>query len=96
VTKLTSVVDPVSSANHIVRFRYRKESTGGEQINLTVELRQGYTNEGAQGTLIATVATLVDIPGASWTAGSYTLAGAEADAITDYANLYLRFVGNKV
>jgi hypothetical protein len=96
VTKLSSVTDPVSSANHIVRYRYRKEATGGEQINLTIELRQGYTNEGSPGTLIATVATLVDISGAAWNAGSYTLAGAEADAITNYADLYLRFVGNKV
>jgi ethanolamine ammonia-lyase large subunit len=96
VTKLSAVSDPVSSANHIVRFRYRKEATSGEQIDLTVQLRQGYTNEGAQGTLIATVATLVDITGAAWTQVAYTLAGAEADAITNYADLYLRFVGNKV
>lgn len=96
VTKLSSVTDPVSSANHIVRFRYRKESTGGERIDLTVELRQGYVNEGTPGTLIATVASLTDITGAAWTAASYTLAGAEADAITNYGDLYLRFVGNKV
>lgn len=30
-----------------------------------------------------------------WTAGSYTLSGAEADAITDYTNLYIRFLANK-
>lgn len=96
VTKLSAVADPISSANHTVRFRYRKEATGGERIDLTVELRQGYVNEGTPGTLIATVATLVDISGAAWNAGTYTLAGAEADAITNYADLYLRFVGNKV
>lgn len=96
VTKLTSVADPLSSANHVVRYRYRKESTGGEQIDLTVQLRQGYTNEGAQGTLIATAGTHVDIPGGAWTAGSYTLSGGEADAITNYGDLFLRFVGNKV
>jgi hypothetical protein len=96
VTKLSAVADPVSSANHTVRYRYRKESTGGEQINLTVELRQGYTNEGAPGTLIATAGTHTDIGGGSWTAGTYTLSGGEADSITNYADLYLRFVGNKV
>ena len=95
VTKLTTVSDPVSSANHIVRYRYRKESAGGEQIDLTVQLRQGYTNEGALGTLIA-AATHTNIGGGSWTAGTFTLSGAEADAITNYADLYLRFVGNKV
>lgn len=95
VTKLTAVSDPVSSANHVVRYRYRKESTGGEQIDLVVQLRQGYTNEGAQGTLIAS-ATHTNIPGATWTAGSITLSGPEADSITNYGDLYLRFVGNKV
>jgi len=93
VTKLTTLEDPVSSANHIVRFRYRKEATGGDIIGLVTELRQGYVNEGTPGTLIATQ-TNADISGSAWVAGTFTLSGAEADAITDYTNLYLRFVGN--
>jgi hypothetical protein len=94
VTKLTSVEDPVSSANHVVRYRYGKNTTGGAQIDLIVQLRQGYTNEGAPGTLIA-AQTHTDV-GAFPQAGSFTLSGAEADSITNYADLYLRFVGNQV
>lgn len=94
VTKLTTLEDPLSSTGHVVRYRYRKEATGGDQIDLTVQLRQGYTNEGSPGTLIAS-ATHTDVSGAAWTAGSITLSGAEADSITDYTSLYLRFVGNK-
>lgn len=95
VTKLTTVEDPLSSVNHIVRFRYRKDAAGGDTINLVTELRQGYVNEGSPGTLIASQ-TNNDIGGAAWIAGTFTLSGGEADAITNYADLYLRFVGNKV
>lgn len=94
VTKLTSVTDPVSSTGHIVRYRYRKDSSAGEQIDITVQLRQGYTNEGSPGTLIA-AQTHTDASGAAWNAGTFTLTAGEADSITDYADLYLRFVGNK-
>lgn len=97
VTKLAcspTCEDPLSSTGHTVRYRYRKDADSGDQIDLTVQLRQGYTNEGAQGTLIAS-ATHTNIAGTGWTAGSITLSGAEADSITDYTDLYLRFVGNK-
>jgi len=94
VTKLTSVEDPISSVNHIVRYRYGKSAAGGDQIDLVVQLRQGYVNEGTPGTLIAS-ATHTNI-GVAWIAGTFTLSGAEADSITNYADLFLRFVGNKV
>lgn len=93
VTKLTTLTDPVSSINHILRYRYGKDLAGGDVINITIQLRQGYVNEGAPGTLIATIATLLDVPN-GFNAGSYTLSGAEADAITDYTNLYVRIIGN--
>lgn len=95
VTKLTALEDPVSSTGHTVRWRYAKNAAGGAQINLTVELRQGYTNEGSQGTLIATLAAHTNIS-ETITAGSYTLSGGEADSITDYSNLYIRYVANQV
>jgi hypothetical protein len=95
VTKLTALTDPLQSTGHIVRYRYRKDADLGATIDLTVQLRQGYTNEGAQGTLIHSE-VISNIPGTGWTAGSFTLSGAEADAITDYANLYVRLVGNQV
>jgi hypothetical protein len=94
VTKLTTLEDPVSSSDHVVRIRRSKDSAGGATINLTVQLRQGYTNEGAQGTLIATPMNAVAID-ETWTTTSYTLSGAEADAITDYSSLYLRFLANQ-
>jgi len=94
VTKLTTIEDPVSSSGHTVRFRAAKSSAGGDQIDLTVQLRQGYVNEGTPGTLIATVATLTNISETFGTT-TYNLSGAEADAITNYADLYLRFIANK-
>ena len=94
VCKLSSVTDPVSSVNHTVRYRYGKDVAGGDQIDLTVQLRQGYINEGSPGTLIATIGTHTNIAD-GFTAGSYTLSAGEADAITNYADLYLRFLANK-
>ncbi len=94
VTKLTTLEDPISSSGHIVRFRYRKDAAGGDSLDLLTELRQGYTNEGAQGTLIASQNN-TDISGAGWVDGTFTLSGGEADSITDYTDLYLRFVADK-
>lgn len=95
VTKLTSITDPVSSSGHIMRWRRGKDSSGGATVNETVQLRQGYTNEGSPGTLIATGVSAAATPD-SFTTTTYTLSGAEADAITDYANLYFRFLANQV
>ncbi len=93
VVKLSSVVDPLSSTGHILRYRYGKDASSGDQIDIVVQLRQGYTNEGSQGTLIAsaTHTNAAVFP----TAGSITLSGAEADSITDYSNLYVRVTANK-
>lgn len=93
VTKLSAVEDPLTDTGHVVRYRYRKDATSGEQIDLTVELREGYVDESTKGTLIASN-THTNIGGSSWTAGSFTLSGGEADSITDYSDLYLRFVGD--
>lgn len=95
VTKLSAVTDPLQSTGHIARYRYKKDAAGGAQIDLTVELRQGYTNEGSQGTLIKTLGTHTNISD-TITAAAVTLSGAEADSITDYSDLYLRFVANQV
>lgn len=94
VTKFTTLEDPISSTGHIIRYRYAKSAAGGAQIDITVELRQGYVNEGAQGTLIKQwVHTNVS---ETLTTAAQTLSGAEADAITDYTDLYLRVVANQV
>lgn len=93
VTKLSSVTDPVSSSGHVVRYRIQKPF-GSAQVDLTVQLRQGYVSEGAQGTLIASWSH-TNVPGGfvTWVR---SLSGAEADAITDYASLYLRFVADQI
>ena len=94
VTKLTSLEDPQSSTGHVVRYRYQKDAAGGAQINLTMELRQGYVSEGSPGTLIAQWVH-TDIPSA-WTGQAQALSGAQADSITDYSSLFLRFVSTQV
>lgn len=95
VTRLSDIVDPLSSSGHVLRVRAgTDQASGGEQINMTMQLRQGYVNESSQGTLIAT-ATQNNITPGGWTTYSMTLSGAEADAITDYTDLYLRIVMNK-
>lgn len=95
VTALTTLEDPVSSTGHTVRWRYGKDASGGATVNLTVELRQGYVNEGTPGTLIATCLSAGAVPD-TFTDGSYTLSAGEADAITNYGSLFLRFVANQV
>lgn len=92
VARLTSLTDPVSSSGHVLRVRAgTDQAAGGNQIDLTAQLRQGYTNEGSPGTLIATL-TQANISQGSFTDYSVTLSGAEADSITDYTVLYVRIV----
>jgi hypothetical protein len=87
-TLLTSVTDPVSSTGHIMRWRRRKQpASGSAQINLTVRLMMTSTQITSQADN--------NLPG-SFTDTSYTLSGAEADAITNYADLRLEFVAAQV
>lgn len=82
---LSNVVDPQSSSNHIVRYAYGKDAAGGVGIDLTVRLLQGSTtikswthNDIANGFTLAT----------------QTLSAAEADSITNYSDLRLRFTAD--
>jgi len=91
---LSDVTDPISSVNHTVRYRYGKDSAAGAQIDIVVQLRQGYTGEGVLGTLIhAETHTNV---GAGFTAGTFTLSSGEADSITNYNDLQIRITANQV
>jgi hypothetical protein len=90
VCGLSTVTDPEAATGHIVRYRYAKNVTGGNQIDLSVELREGYVSEVSQGTLIASWAH-TDISATAVTQAQ-TLSASEANAITDYADLFLRFV----
>lgn len=82
---LSDVEDPEVSTGHVIRYRYKKDATGGNIIDLIVRLMQG----------------AVEI--ASWThndigdtivQAEQTLTGPQADSITDYTDLRLRFIAN--
>lgn len=73
-------------ADHHIKYRLGKDSTGGDQIDMTVKLYQGAT-------LIHTwTHTAVD----ALTTFDQTLSDAEANSITDYSDLRLRFSAIKV
>ena len=94
VFKLNPVEDPVIHTGHIIKYRYGKGIAGGGQIDLTVQLRQGYVNEGSPGTLIHSEAhtNISD----SWTYGTFTLTAGEAATITNYSDLHVRLVANQI
>lgn len=83
---LETLTDPVTSSGHIVRYRYRK--SGGATINLTVSLRQGASTEIAAWTHNGI--------GTDWLNAEQTLSGGQADAISDYSDLRMRFVATQV
>jgi len=94
VCRLSDVVDPVSSSGHTIRMRTSCDQDAQETLDFTQQLRMSYTNEGSQGTLIASQAR-TGVSSTTWTTSSYTLSGGEADAITDYTALFFRFIINK-
>ena len=96
VIKLSAVTDPISSSGHTWRYRYGKNASAGDQIDITVEIRQGYVNESTLGTLIKS--NTHTNAGGFPQAGSITLSGAEADAISGAGyggELYRRTIANK-
>ena len=94
VCRLSDVVDPVSSSSHTIRMRTSTDLDAQEVLDFLQELRMTYVNEGAQGTLIASQSRN-SVSSTTWTDSAYNLSGAEADAITDYTALFLRFRINK-
>ena len=91
----TTLEDPATSTGHIIRYVYRKDSSGAAQINLTVELRQDYVSEASLGTLIWTT-NHINIVSSVQSTAAVTLLAAEADTITAYSSLYLRFISNQI
>ena len=88
----STVTDPAVSTGHILRARWSKTGTGTNTRGV-LQLRQGYVDEGDQGTLIATLtgAALAEV----LTTQTHSLSEAEANAITDYADLQLRVYAEK-
>lgn len=74
---LSTVTDPSSSSNHIIKYRARKAGQGG----LTVYLFDGTTQIASHTPTLTTV--FADY--------SYTLTSGEADNISDYSDLRLKF-----
>lgn len=90
---LSNVSDPNDSTGHIVRWRQTEadggvvNASGGQTVTYDVLLIQGTTT-------IATCASGSNFTESSWAAGSYTLTAGEANSITDYTDLRIRFVFN--
>jgi len=80
---LGSIPDPQSSSGHAVRVRARRNG-GARTITLNWRLYQGTT-----AVISAKSLTLTD----SYQTSTYTLSGAEADAISDYSDLRVRVWG---
>lgn len=78
---LSNITDPQSSTGHIIRFRARKVGTT-KTMTLVGALYQGTTRIAATAALTLTQ---------TWTTQTYTLSAAEADSITDYNDLRIRF-----
>jgi hypothetical protein len=89
----TTLEDPVSNTGHVVRWRRKKSASGGAEVDLAIELREGYVNETTQGS--ARWSTSDTTLPTSWTSTSDTLTTGEADSITDYTDLSLRFTASQ-
>jgi hypothetical protein len=88
--KLASGTDPLSSTGHVIHWRIRKDTALGATLNMTIKLYQGGGNVQGAGTLIASF-DRNNVDGSGWTTYDETLSGAQADSITNYADLYLEF-----
>jgi len=84
--RLSGLVDPISSINHTIYYRYRIFPAGNSGIDLTVGL---YENT-------SLIAQYVQSGiGSYFTTGFFTLTSGQADSITNYTDLRLRFTANK-
>ena len=83
---------PAIDKNHALWLRAGKDSSGGQSLGCTMELRQAYTAESGLGTFIA--ALPVEVPDSA-TTYRYRLTDAEAARITDYTDLQFRFLMKK-
>lgn len=79
---LSELADPISDADHTVRFRAWQQNNANQRT-LAVYLVQGTT-------VISTYAAFDLVKGTA-TQYEWTLSSAEADSITDYTDLRLRF-----
>ncbi len=84
---LSSIDDPVGNTGHVLRYRYQKDAAAGRQIDLTVSLLEGAD----------VIASFVHVNiGNPWVTQAQLLTSPQADAITDYTDLRIRFTANDV
>lgn len=84
---LSDVDEPHTLSGITVRYRYAKSgNNSGKATHLTVELRQGSTVIASQ-----SHTNIPGVAGSGWQAGSFTLTTMQANAITDFTDLRLRF-----
>lgn len=79
---LTTLSDPTSSVNHVVRWRYKKNNSSGVAIDVRCRLLQGASEIGSW--------TRTNITNA-WVTAEETLTAAQADSIANYGDLRLEF-----
>jgi hypothetical protein len=90
--KLSEGTDPLSSTDHVIHWRVGKSETGGSSIGVTMRLRQGGGNVVGGGTLIASF-TRSDVD--ALTTFEEALSGAQADSITNYADLWVEIIADQ-
>lgn len=82
VAGLTTVTDPVSAVGHVLHYTYKKNASAGRALELKVELLETTT--------VRATRTHSDIS-SNWVQADSTLTAAEANSITDYSVLRVRF-----
>ena len=85
---LTSLTDPLVSVDHTVRFRHARMNGGVIDGGGTAPTFIAYLYQGT--TLIRNLGGTVT-PTGTWTTNSLTISTSEADNITDYSDLRIRF-----
>jgi hypothetical protein len=82
--QFSNLTDPFSDADHVLRCRLGKNTTGGTTVNITMKLFQGTTEIASYTYADVDVLSLKE----------ETLSSLEADAITDYTDLRVRFTAD--
>lgn len=78
---LTNIGDPARDTGHFVDLRLKKDSSGGEVLDVTVELRQA--------AVVKMTALIANIP-SEWTDYSIGLTNEQAQSISDYTDIRIR------
>ncbi|MBA7590686.1 hypothetical protein ES708_32814 [subsurface metagenome] len=87
--KLSSVSDPGVGTGHVLRLYAKSPGGGGAPEKLDINLYQG-------GTLIANAFGNLAINRTAYTLYEYTLTEAQANAITNYSDLRIKFIEDTV